>query len=396
MTALTQKKAGEFGYVDFASASQKGFRNNVVRVDEIPDLIARYRAFECYATYMLYTEELSNYLQSHGSVAGYDGAAYAHYLPLDIDSKELEKAAQATGNMLNYLRTLGFDEESALVYFSGSKGYHIMLSSAVFGEVKPEKRLNQIFAELRKEFAYKAGIEEYVDMQIKDKLRLLRLPNTINKKSGLYKVQLSWEQALKMSQEEIREYAKRPGKLWGTDRSGLIPSKDEEITPDKRAMELYKRAEKRISEKGAEGAAHEIPAISPYLQIQIKRDSGSEKGRDMAGVMEAICDARKAMFRGVEVGERNNACVRLTSALRIAGAGEKEALAVMLDWNKNKAGLAEREVIATIRSVYSRALPYDYGCTDPLIAKYCPYREDRLRCRHYRMYKALSLLAEME
>jgi hypothetical protein len=39
-----------FRWVDFAARAQPGFRNHVVTVDEVPALVARFGAEECYAS----------------------------------------------------------------------------------------------------------------------------------------------------------------------------------------------------------------------------------------------------------------------------------------------------------------------------------------------------------
>ena len=69
-----------------------GFRNHVVPIDEVPTLVARYGADECYASIFCFSEDILLYLaeqrvDGRPSVAGYDGKVWAPFLPLDIDAK---------------------------------------------------------------------------------------------------------------------------------------------------------------------------------------------------------------------------------------------------------------------------------------------------------------------
>ncbi len=389
---MQNAEINKYRYVDFAARMQRGFRNNITRVDQIPALIDRYRAFECYATCFLFSDEILAYRdQNNGSVAGFSGSVWAYYLPVDIDSEKGEKALKAAKAFLRTAGDLGFDEETALVYFSGSKGYHIMLDTRVFGDLQPEENLNGIFAELRKMLAKRAGkyAQECVDLQIKDRLRLLRLPNTINAKSGLYKIQLYLDEIYKLEDEEIRELAKKPRKLRHTDRSGLIPAGGN-IGPSRKAQELFQEARENAQRKAANSG---IAQVQRKMIEPANLQGGGDEHATIDSAADLLCEARRKMLiDGVAVGERNNACVRLTSALRAKGMPAGKVRRIMAEWAQ-LVGLPQSEIEATIRSVYSRIQPYDYGCTDELIEKYCPYRRDRIACRHYRIYRTLKALA---
>jgi len=42
---------GKFNLVDFAAHYQKGFRNHIVAITEVPELVRRFKSYGCYATY---------------------------------------------------------------------------------------------------------------------------------------------------------------------------------------------------------------------------------------------------------------------------------------------------------------------------------------------------------
>ncbi|NIQ14727.1 MAG: hypothetical protein GTO02_10110, partial [Candidatus Dadabacteria bacterium] len=56
------------------------------------------------------------------------------YIPIDIDSKDLNKALDDTRTLITHLKNeFGIDENRIRVYFSGSKGFHIEIPSYLFG-----------------------------------------------------------------------------------------------------------------------------------------------------------------------------------------------------------------------------------------------------------------------
>ena len=71
-------------------------------------------------------------------------------------------------------------------------------------------------------------LREVVDLSIKDRMRLLRLPNTVHEKSLLYKIIITPRELKILNADEIREIAKRPKPLTWTDETGLVSRVDVE------------------------------------------------------------------------------------------------------------------------------------------------------------------------
>jgi hypothetical protein len=72
---------------------------------------------------------------------------------------------------------------------------------------------------------------ETVDYSICDRLRLLRLPNTRDRESGLYKVPLRVEELMDAEPEEIRRIARHPRPPWLTNESGMLPRHEVKPAP---------------------------------------------------------------------------------------------------------------------------------------------------------------------
>src|SRR5574341_576242 len=88
-------------FVDFAAHYQKGFRNHIVEIYEVPKFVKQYQAYDCFSTYFFYTDEIFAYMSTHAeaghpSISGYRGKIWAPFFPIDVDAKEPAKALEAT------------------------------------------------------------------------------------------------------------------------------------------------------------------------------------------------------------------------------------------------------------------------------------------------------------
>ncbi|ODS33393.1 MAG: hypothetical protein SCARUB_01502 [Candidatus Scalindua rubra] len=170
---------GKFNLVDFAAQYQPGFRNNVVPIGEVPEFMQKYKHFECYSTFFIYSQDILRYIEEnivngHPSVSGYDGKIDATYFPIDIDSPHLDLAFEVTNKMLNFLtEKRSIQKEAVLVYFSGHKGFHVMLDMRIFGKIRPSKYLHLFFSKMRRNLIKQIKLDDAspFDMTIKDRVK---------------------------------------------------------------------------------------------------------------------------------------------------------------------------------------------------------------------------------
>jgi len=203
----------KYKYIDTAIGGVQN-RNNPVDIGELRSLLNG-NVFDCYRTYFQYPVEFINHVNTTGSVRDYSGQCYSKYIPIDIDSTNLVEALDSSKKLLlNLKKQYEFNLNLLPVFFSGAKGFHIMLPTNLFG-IKPSKDLDKIFKRIVENFIPE---ETVVDTSIYDKTRLFRINNTINSKSGLYKIALSIQELFELSIDEIKELAKSPrnGKFWDT------------------------------------------------------------------------------------------------------------------------------------------------------------------------------------
>lgn len=113
---------------------------------------------------------------------------------IDIDSPDLYEAYNQTKCAIEAIRHMGI-EIDVHVWFSGSKGFHIILPYIVNGS-----RCFEYVREIVKEFTSDA------DMSVYTNRRMWRVQDTINSKSGMYKVYLG--DLSNLSFEKVIEMAK--------------------------------------------------------------------------------------------------------------------------------------------------------------------------------------------
>ncbi len=360
----------KFHFVDFAAHFQKGFRNHIVSVAEVPALIDAFNRYGCYATYFLYSDEIFSYMSAQeatATVAGYEGKVWAPFLPLDIDHADLSKSLEAARFLTSRLfEHWQIDPKALQIYFSGSKGFHLMLDARLFGNVLPARNLPVIFDSMRRHLArdLPEHLQETLDFTIRDRVRLLRLPNTIHEKSKLHKIILSEDEINRLSGEEIRAHARRIQPLPLTDETGLVSRV--QIHENRQAEELYARIRGQLKRLTRQA-----------LRYRFRRPS------DLAR-MDFPCAAAQRIWEShIEPGYRNNCAIRLSSELRLLGLNEEEAQGKLTEWNeKNRIELSSRELNRVTRSAYQHQFPYRYSCHDQVLRRFCPLA-DYEACRQY-------------
>ena len=145
-----------------------------------------------------YDDYVVEYYTKTKSLSGFDGMIYMpDEFILDVDGSSIEKGLEKLHGLNDLLETLDIPSYK---YFSGT-GFHIHIPGTAF-RWKPSTGLHLNV----KDKLTSAGVFNYADPSVTDKTRIIRLINTKNSKSNLYKVWLpKWST---MTVEEIQEYAK--------------------------------------------------------------------------------------------------------------------------------------------------------------------------------------------
>ena len=138
------------------------------------------------------------------------------------DDKEIRKAKQISPlyfdldgeyalddlkDLVGFLLEHKCPEQAIQVFYSGSKGFHLEVPFEALN-IESDQQLNKIYEAIVKAIKSNSRLPS-LDTGIYDNVRLWRLPNSINPKSGLYKIPLALEE-LTLTLDEIKELAKIP------------------------------------------------------------------------------------------------------------------------------------------------------------------------------------------
>ena len=170
--------------------------------------------------------------------------ALPHIAPLyfDIDADgQLDKALLWARTLVEFfVAELELPKPAVRVWFSGSKGVHITVDAAALG-IQPNPTLTVdmkiVAAELVRYLATTGVPDLTVDAAVYSLPRLLRLPDQINPKSGLHKVELYHSELFQLSAEQIMELARLPrGSLWPSSSLCLGEKLSDELAPNTRLI----------------------------------------------------------------------------------------------------------------------------------------------------------------
>lgn len=152
-------------------------------------------------------------------------SAMPHLAPLyfDIDCDgDLDQALLWARTLVDFfVSQLGLSEPAVRVWFSGSKGAHILVDPVALG-IEPNATLTAdmkaVALELVRHLAAQGAGDTTIDRSVYSLPRMLRLPDQVNSKSGLYKIELQHRELFHLTTDQIMDLAQRPrGSLWLAD-----------------------------------------------------------------------------------------------------------------------------------------------------------------------------------
>ena len=275
-----------------------------------------------------YDKYVIEYFNTNMKLAGFDGLIYMpDELILDVDATNVEQAKWKTSELIGILSKKSIPYQ---IYFSG-RGFHINIPGCAF-KWEPSKDLHLKV----KDTLTGIGIYKFADPAVTDKLRIIRVPNTLNTKSGRWKIPLSniefKEFSLNFKNQPRRNF-KYPEMICQSVFDVL-----------KRKIKIQKE-KVIITELGRE------PDPTHYTCIQL-------------------------MLKGVGQGSRHMTALRLGSHLRWRYP-ENTVRLVMEDWrqrvDKYSTPFTKEELDKIITSCYTanEGSGYNYGCNDSVKDSLC-------------------------
>ena len=258
-------------------------------------------------------------------------------LDLEIESEaDFRKIVRDTLLVVSYLEEeFKIPEDMIQIYFSGSKGFHVIVEPEILG-IEPSPDLNIQFKTVAQEVS-KITIYNTIDTKIYDRRRLFRFPNSINGKTSLYKVPITMNDLRKMDYEKIQEYASEP--------------KEIELAEPEFVESAQKKLKKIL--------------LVDKLRNSRRRNKNKSKVGISSERRELLPCVKAILKSGIGKGARNNTSVALASSMLQSGIPQDEIIDELLVWNEmNDPPLPESEVLTTVRSAYSLVQSgRGYGCT---------------------------------
>ena len=275
------------------------------------------------------------------------------YIDLDINDleKDYDKLRKDVLLLIRRLKTMfHLQDDNMQIFFSGSKGYHIIIPYEVFG-IEPSKDLNDRYKLIATELK-SYTITKSIDTKIYDSKRLFREPNTINTKTGLYKVYMTIDQVREFSYDDLIKRASAVQEIGQVNKKYNAKS---DVAFNQMINDLKERQKKTINHKVA---------------------------RQMLQNKELLPCVKYILQNGAHKGGRNNTAMALASALYQRDMNEERVLGIMKVWNNTKLDepLSDREIENTTRSAYRNVRDGKrYGCGAfidlGICIKGCPVRK---------------------
>lgn len=260
----------------------------------------------------------------------YDSYLFSHFY-MDFDSEEdIELAREDLLFVIwkmNLKTTYGLPLESFRIYFSGKKGFHLLIPYEYLG-IKPSKYLDRLFKWIAGGL-YLESVNETIDLVVYEKRRLWRLENTKHPGTNLYKIPLEYKEVINLTIEEIQELAKKP----------RVIKYPEPKYIDSANKEYLREAKEMIEQERIE--AERFKNYKPQKQF------------DKDNIPDYI---QQMLDEGPIKNYRNETVAGLTSFYMQIGYSEEEIYQEMLAWNQGS--LSDSEIKTTVSSIFKRKLIY--------------------------------------
>lgn len=143
-------------------------------------------------------------------VRGFSGPCGASWLWFDLDSEaDLETALRDARRLCaGLVERYAIDADDLLIFYSGSKGFHVGLPLSLCGSPRPSKVFNATCRALAQTLAERQRVT--IDTAVYDRVRAFRAPNSRHPKSGRHKRRLAFDELLGLSLDAVLRLAEAP------------------------------------------------------------------------------------------------------------------------------------------------------------------------------------------
>lgn len=277
--------------------------------------------------------------ENYGSYKGRARPAMG-WFALDFDADDPDLARK---DVLNLIHMLGLEEDYARVFFSGSKGFHLYIREEWFGVPHDENcsvQYRKLVMALKNKYDLKT-----LDAGIIQDNRKFRIPNSKHQRTGLHKIQLTFDQLQTWTLDEIKRFAASP-------RNFNLDTFTVPATP----KNLGAVTEVEVVGSGVFGVENVIADDT--------KKYGTFKGK--------VCISRM-WTAPLPVGERHVSALALIADCFETGITQKECTDKLYEWATRHRILDrwETDLVRAIDEHYSGRRGYSFGCYNPAKMAHC-------------------------
>lgn len=215
---------------------------------------ARLCAGECYLSAFIFGDAMRVRVVTGDvlDVTGYADLCGAHYVWWDIDrEQDLQAALEATRTLCLFLADqFRVPEDEVLVFFSGSKGFHVGIPTTLWAP-SPSLVFSRVTRRFAEGIAAAAGVA--IDSSVYDSVRAFRAPNSRHPKTGLHKRCFTVKELLAFDLPRVLEDARRPAAFEVSTQAPHVPHLAEQWRLAEEAVAAESAAHARRREAQAQG-----------------------------------------------------------------------------------------------------------------------------------------------
>lgn len=202
--------------------TQGGFSQPVVReMRSIPNRCDQ----SAFVHWMRYNKSFKDHVRFKKTSSNFFRNRYTDFLVLDLDISIKKDTLQGGYHSEAQLSLLGLIQDSiiefmellnqefgvspneAQYFFSGYKGYHLLLPTTWFG-LHPQSKLEKFIELLISEITTGLSIVPFIDLNVYQRNRWIRIPNSLHEKSRRFKIPLAFNELRKLSPNQVIELAR--------------------------------------------------------------------------------------------------------------------------------------------------------------------------------------------
>jgi hypothetical protein len=304
----------------------------VVKEDEIREkIIDKANNFNCFVTVQSW--------QSQKDALNNNSSPHISPLYFDIDSEDLNESKESTIKILRYLIDyVGLEMGQVRVFFSGKKGFHIIVSPESIG-ISPSPVLTYMFKNIAIDLKH---IAPSIDTSVYSRPRMLRIINSAHQSSRLFKVELTLQEIESFTVQQIEEMASSP-------RSSPYPSSSEFPINDT-SIDWYREYELLYEDQ---------QEVKQSSSVDIVKSDGYP-----------VCVEHVMNKFFPRQGDRNRATLAMACFMKSSGKLKEEAGHILVEWAKTipkelttttDEDVLKNNTLSVVKSVYSND-KYKFAC----------------------------------